>query len=214
MEKYEVRRKDGTVKYYDFLSPFHDGFAAVKENGKWGFIDVDGNEICPIQYEFPYSFKLHRQDPSAFWEGYAVVGVPKGKFLRFGYINTKGEEACPLIYTSASDFINGIAIVRDESNKWAVINKNFEQITPRTYDRIYDFYFGYAVVELNGLFGFINKNGEEMCEIKYKYMSCFGEQGFARIEIPGTVFDRTYWIDTQGKEYYLYFDSDEMQPLT
>lgn len=174
MLKYEVKRKDGTVKYYDFLSEFYNGFAAVKEGYRWGFIDADGNEICPIKYEFPNGNK----SPGAFFEGYAMVGIPEGNFLRFGYINTKGEEVCPFVYTGACDFSNGLAIVRDENFKWSVINKEFKQITKRTYDRIYDYYFGYAVVELDGLFGFINEAGDEMCEIKYKYMGLFGEEGF------------------------------------
>ena len=73
--------------------------------------------------------------------------------------------------------------------------------------------YGYAVVELDGKFGFINESGDEVCEIKYEYMSCFNNQGLAQITIPYTEFDRTYWIDTQGKEYYIYLDSDEIHPL-
>ena len=44
-------------------------------------------------------------------------------------------------------------------------------------------------------------------------MSCFNEYGYAQITIPGKKFDRTYWIDTRGKEYFLYFDSNKMEPL-
>lgn len=212
MEKYEFRRKDGTVKQYDFISIFSEGFAAVEKNGKWGYIDMDGNEICPIKYEFPHYY--YKKSYFLFSEGYVGVGIPKSKFLRFGYLNTKGEEVCSFDYTAVCDFRNGLALVRDEDFKWSVINKEFKKITKRTYDKIHDFYFGCAVVELNGLFGFINEKGEEMCEIKYKYMSCFGEQGFAQIELPNTIFDRTYWIDTQGKEYYIYMGSDEIHPLT
>lgn len=210
MEKYKVKRKDGTVKYYDFLSPFYDGFAAVRIGYKWGFIDADGNEICPIKYEFP-----DKKGLGAFWEGYAVVGIPIGDgFLRFGYINTEGKEVSQFIYTAACDFRNGIAWVRNEDMKWLLINKDFKTVTKRTYDKIHDFFYGYAVVELDGKFGFINESGDEVCEIKYEYMSCFSEHGLAQITIPNTEFDRTYWIDTQGKEYYIYFDSDEIHPLT
>lgn len=216
--KYKIVRKDGTVKCYDFVSEFYSGFAAVRVGYKWGFIDVDGNEICPIKYEFPQNKGL-----GSFWEGYAVVGASNGEVieiagipcecLKFGYINTKGEEVCPFIYTAACDFHNGVAWVRNEEMKWLLINKEFKTLTKRTYDKIHDFFYGHAVVELNGKFGFVNSSGDEVCEIKYEYMSCFNEHGLAQIKIPNTNFDRTYWIDTEGKEYYILFDSDEIYPL-
>ena len=205
-------------KKYDYVSKYYSGFAAVRIGYKWGFIDEKGNEICPIKYEFPDNKKL-----GTFWEGFAVVGATNGKFvevcgikcecLGFGYINTQGEEMCPFIYTAACDFNDGVAWVRDENMKWLLINNKFETLTKRTYDKIHDFFYGFAVVELDGKFGFVNKSGEEVCEIKYKSMSCFNEYGYAQITFPNTKFDRTYWIDTEGKEYFLYFDSNEMQPL-
>ena len=217
--RHKLVRADGTVKYYDAVSKFYDGFAAVRVGYNWGFIDTDGNEICPIKYEFPFD----NNKPGAFWEGYAVVGAPNGKTeevlgvsckcLSFGYINTKGEEACPFIYTGACDFRNGVAWVRNEEMKWLLINTEFKTLTKRTYDKIHDFFYGHAVVELDGKFGFINESGDEICEIKYEYMSCFNEHGLAQITIPNTKFDRTYWIDTKGKEYYILFDSNKIYPL-
>ena len=208
--KYKIVRKDGTIKYYDAVSKFYSGFAAVRVGYKWGYIDVAGNEICPIKYEFPFG----NNKPGAFWEGYAMVGVPiEDGFLRFGYINTEGKEVSQFIYTGACDFRNGLAWVRNEEMKWLLINKEFKTLTKRTYDKIHDFFYGYAVVELDGKFGFVNSLGDEGCEIKYEYMSCFNEHGLAQINIPNTQFGRTYWIDTEGKEYYILFDSDAIHPL-
>lgn len=217
--KYRIVRKNGSVKYYDYVSKFNSGFAVVRIGYKWGFIDTKGNEICPIKYEFPEDKGL-----SAFQEGYAVVGGPSGKTteilgkqcdcLGFGYINTRGEEVCPFIYTAACDFHNGVAWVRDEEMKWFLINKDFETITKRGYDKIHDFFYGFAVVELDGKFGFVNEAGEEICEIKYGYMSCFNENGLAQITIPNTKQDRTYWIDVKGKEHYILFGSDTIYPYS
>ena len=208
--RHKVVRTDGTVKYYDAVSKFYDGFAAVRVGYKWGFIDTEGNEICPIKYEFPFG----NNKPGAFWEGYAVVGIATEEgFLKFGYINTEGKEVSPFIYTGACDFRNGVAWVRNEEMKWLLVNTEFKTLTKRNYDKIHDFFYGHAVVELGGKFGFINESGDEMCEIKYQHMSCFNEYGLAQITLPKTIFDRTYWIDTQGKEYYIYFDSNEIHPL-
>ena len=211
MKKYEFKCKDGTVKQYDFISKFYNGFAAVEQNGKWGYIDEEGNEICELKYEFP-RFNNHKS-PFRFSEGYVGVGIPKGRFLRFGYIDEKGKEVCPFEYTAVCDFRNGLALVRDEKFKWSVINKKFETVTKRKYDYICNFYMGLAVVKLDGLFGFINESCEEMCELKYNYMSAFSHLGYAQIDFEGSDSDKLYWIDKQGKVYYTYYDTNEMYPL-
>ena len=140
-------------KKYDYVSKYYSGFAAVRIGYKWGFIDEKGNEICPIKYEFPDNKRL-----GTFWEGFAVVGAPNGKFvevcgikcecLGFGYINTQGEEMCSFIYTAACDFNDGVAWVRDENMKWLLINNKFETLTKRTYDKIHDFFYGLLLLNL------------------------------------------------------------------
>ena len=83
-EKFPFKCKDGTIKEYDFISDFHEGFAAVELNGKMGFFDKDGKEICPIKYSpaaipgIPRTLMY-----SIFSDGYAKVAKNSedGKFL-------------------------------------------------------------------------------------------------------------------------------------
>ncbi len=35
---------------------FSEGLAGVKKNGKWGYVDYDGNEVIPFQYDFVFAF--------------------------------------------------------------------------------------------------------------------------------------------------------------
>ena len=49
---------------YQEVNGFSDGFAAVKQNGKWGYIDEEGNMAIKPQFDFAGSFS----------EGVAVVG--------------------------------------------------------------------------------------------------------------------------------------------
>ena len=107
--RHKLVRADGTVKYYDAVSKFYDGFAAVRVGYKWGFIDTDGNEICPIKYEFPFG----NNKPGAFWEGYAVVGIATEEgFLKFGYINTEGKIVIEPQFDTTYLFEEGIAAVK------------------------------------------------------------------------------------------------------
>ena len=42
---------------YDLAGSFSEGLAAVKLNGKYGFIDKTGKEVIPLKYDGAYSFR-------------------------------------------------------------------------------------------------------------------------------------------------------------
>ena len=47
-------KQDGTVVLepaYEDARSFSKGYAAVKENGKWGYINTDGEWLIPAQFE-------------------------------------------------------------------------------------------------------------------------------------------------------------------
>ena len=42
---------------YDFIDSFaENGLAGVKENGKWGYIDREGNMVIEPQFQSAYEF--------------------------------------------------------------------------------------------------------------------------------------------------------------
>ena len=60
----------GVLTYSEHIAPqyeeartFSEDLAAVKQDGKWGYVDHDNNVVIPFQYELAYDFN----------EGYAVV---------------------------------------------------------------------------------------------------------------------------------------------
>ena len=83
---------------YALIDDFYDKLARVLKNGKWGYIDVRGNEIVPLKYDFIRYFR----------DGLAGVEL-NGKW---GFVDKKGEEVIPIIYDSISDFNEGKAKVR------------------------------------------------------------------------------------------------------
>ena len=63
---------------YDEVEDFRNGFAAVKRNGKWGFVNEKGEEMIPCNYDYVNDFE----------EGFARVEID-GKW---GFVNKQGEE--------------------------------------------------------------------------------------------------------------------------
>ena len=63
---------------------FHNGFAEVMINGKWGFIDESGKEVVPLIYDYIESFE----------NGFAEVMIND----KWGFIDESGKEVVPLIY--------------------------------------------------------------------------------------------------------------------
>lgn len=67
----ETAGERGVLTYTETIAPqydnaqyFSEGLAAVRKNGKWGYIDTAGKTVIPFEYDIAYAFN----------EGYAVVG--------------------------------------------------------------------------------------------------------------------------------------------
>lgn len=70
---------------YEDAQKFSEGLAAVKKDGKWGYIDEQGEVVVPFQYDVAYVFN----------EGYAVVGTIEhgATYNEDGYVEGEnGEE--------------------------------------------------------------------------------------------------------------------------
>lgn len=86
------------ISKYEELGNFSERLAPVKRGGKWGFINVHGEEIIPCQYDYADIFS----------EGKAAV--KKGN--RWGYINVQGEIIIPFFNADeACSFSEGRAYV-------------------------------------------------------------------------------------------------------
>lgn len=88
----------GVLTYSEVIKPqyedagqFSEDLAAVKQDGKWGYVDHDNNVVIPFQYELAYDFN----------EGYAVVAKSSHKgtdewnaddtYYEMGFIDKAGK---------------------------------------------------------------------------------------------------------------------------
>jgi hypothetical protein len=83
-----------------------------------------------------------------------------------------------------------------EIKTWLENNSNNDHIENKRYDKIWNFFEGFAAVQLNNKYGLINQLGQEICPPKYDSIWYFYD-GFAKVELNGKIG----YIDTTGKEY-------------
>ena len=104
------------IQKYDKLGSFSEGYAAVLKEGKWGYINIKGEEVISCQYSNPYE----EYTSGAFHEGLAAVQ----KDGKWGYINTKGEEVIPINIDVqyANCFSDGLAVIINDYNNFSVID--------------------------------------------------------------------------------------------
>ena len=178
-----LNKKSNTLLYrrwYDDITDFVGGLAAVQLNDKWGFIDVTGREICPCKYDSVGNFSN------------GLVSVKLND--KCGYIDKTGREIIPLKYDFASRFSEGLATVK-LNGKWGYIDKTDREIIPLKYDWACNFKEGLAIVKLNDKCGYIDKTGREVIPCKYDGAYEFNE-GLAQVRLNG----KWGYIDKTGRE--------------
>lgn len=142
---------------FSFAHPFSEGLAVVAQNDKWGFVDKNGNIVIPCEYESANSFS----------EGYAVVSKDKKYF----FIDKNGKKALPTISDNEiGSFHDGLASFNkyaDGDMKVGYIDKSGKEVVPCIYSGYgLDFSEGLAVVQKDGIFGFVDKEGNSTFDIQ------------------------------------------------
>ena len=139
---------------YDWQDNFiWNGLIKVRLDGKYGFINKDGEEIIPCKYE----------DADNIPDGLIRVKSAEG----WGFVNENGEEIISCKYEYAGAFSDGLARVKSAEG-WGFVNKNGEEIISCKYEDADDFFDGLARVQSKEGWGFVNKEGEEIIPCKYE----------------------------------------------
>ena len=154
----EIELSEGIVSFYtkidtkfkfrlkfDWMDDFYDGFAEVKLNGKWNFINKEGQFLSHEWFNSVWSFN----------ERFATVQL-NGKW---NFINTNGQLLSQQWFDEAWSFREGYAEVKINS-KWNYINTEGRLLSQQWFDYAGIFKKGFAEVNLNGKYYFINTEGE------------------------------------------------------
>ena len=96
---------------------FQNGYAAVKKNGLWGFIDLSGNIKIDCNYDEVGHFFAVSKDSEA--KAPLLAGVSKAGL--WGYINPHGKFVIPMEQTQRGSLQSGRICYFDPRNRWEVV---------------------------------------------------------------------------------------------
>ena len=179
-----VNLKLQEVGYYDYAWHFSEGYAQVKINNKWYFINTN-IELASNQYY---------EETENFCNGYAIVKKNnKWNFIDKSHnLILKEGIDCDQLYS----FYDGYARIYDKSKGYNFIDKTGKLLSEEWYDYADNFSEGYAVVKKNNKWNFIDTNGNLLSRnwIFCDNMLSFYE-GYAQIEQN----KKCNFIDKKGK---------------
>lgn len=142
-----------------------DGYAAVKKDERWGFINAMGELVLP------YRWKDVGLSQFCFPEGLCAVQDDQDLW---GFINVEGEVILPCQWKECRDFRNGECAVKGLNDLWGAIDAQGNLVVPLEWDNIMVFLNGEAWVERNGntykidMRGKVIESSEDFFEDIYK----------------------------------------------
>ena len=137
---------DKSAQWFDRCGNFHEGFAKVVLDGKYNFINKNGEFLSEQWFDYCYDFH----------EGFAKVELD-GKS---NFINKKGKIIAIDAKLQICGFSEGFIKVRQNRNlTFNFINNDGEFLSNKWFDYCYDFHEGLAKVELNNKENFIDNSG-------------------------------------------------------
>lgn len=140
---------------YDAIADFSDSIAAVKQNGKWGYVSRQGKVIVPCEYEIAYPYSDGMGILTMSDNTLAAISDLNGNIIP---ITTKLK-----IDNRFAGFSNGLLLVTD-GRKWGYLNKSGKLSIECKYLFALPFSEGLAGVRLdyNGDWYYIAANGSTM----------------------------------------------------
>lgn len=206
------------AKYHQ-IDYYSEGLAAVRKYNQWGFVDIDGNEVIPLQYSsiinnfngnealvrMPNKYMLSNNKDTIVLPNYDYVSDVYGYTMTYhkdgkiGFLDLHGDEITAPefdeVLINVGDIFFGKKQLKDGSEIWSLINSKGKIIVESKFLEVSRFSEGFAAVKTEEGWGFIDLNGVEICHPKYELVRNFS-MGAAAVKLNG------FWglINTQGIE--------------
>jgi hypothetical protein len=160
------------------IGKFNDGLAVFIDNGKFGYMNLNGEKIIAANFDYA----------SMFYNGLAEVEM-NGKSC---FIDTLGNKKFEPIYEELRPYAEGFAGYK-QNNKYGFVNSKGEMMMQPYYDDVAYFNNGLCPVRKGQNWGAINKEGKLILKLEFDFVSPF-EDGIAEVIYKGV----SLYADTKG----------------
>lgn len=187
-------------EYDEIVNTFSSGLINVCKNDKWGCLDLEGNIVIPLVYDWIFPFGKDPLDTtSAKRNGKWGIIDRKGTDIipcvydeeivfkhdravlsangKMGMIDKEGNVIIPFEYYYVKPFTRSLELIKvAKNNKCGVIDIFGEIRIPAIYDEICDIRGDFLIIKQDGLCGIINTRGKVFVPNKYVKIEYFVPQ--------------------------------------
>ncbi|MBN1412690.1 MAG: WG repeat-containing protein [Spirochaetales bacterium] len=171
---------------YDYILEFYNGLYEVQKNGRYGCVDISGKSIIDIGYDYFVDIggkyiktSLKQRFGIMDYEGNTLIPPTYESILTYGssgpfvckkpdtfrFYDVAVKKMLPDTYGYISDFETGFLANKD--SKMALLDQSLKNILPFAYDSINEYKGGRYRVQLNGLWGIVDKKNNLILDIQY-----------------------------------------------
>jgi hypothetical protein len=168
---------------FDVAEKFgNNGLAKVSRGGKWGYVNLKGEEVIPLHYDEVGDFD------------FGLVSVRLNN--KWGYYNAQGQTAVPINFDAVSGlWRDELSAVRLQG-KWGYINPRGETVIKPRFDKVTEFRKGLAKVEVNRRWGVIDTAGNTIIPPAFDAILSVDDPRLLLVSL-----DRRYgYYNSNGKE--------------
>ncbi|HYG14182.1 MAG TPA: WG repeat-containing protein [Bacteroidia bacterium] len=140
---------------FDAAEMFSEGFSAVQVGKKWGLIDETGKYIIEPKYDYLGSVN----------NGLAAYSLGD----KYGFLNTEGTETIRPQFAWVGEFSEMLCVVRNSKGKYGYIDSSGKLIIECQFEYAMPFENGIAKIQLNNLWGKIDRTGKIIEPPTHKY---------------------------------------------
>ena len=130
----------------------------IQMNGKWGFINKEGEVAITPQFDYDQVFLPQN--------GFMITE----KNYKYGLLTLHGELISDPQFDQPPSFQGKVSWVQ-KNEKWGMIDRRGIWLIEPAFETVYDFVSGYAIFEKNGRYGLADSNGMITLEPRFSELS-------------------------------------------
>jgi hypothetical protein len=140
---------------FDEAEMFSEGYSAVKMDDKWGLIDEKGK--YKIEPSFEYLGSVHN----------GLSSYRQND--KYGFVDVSGKEKIKPQFEWVDEFSEELCVVQNHKGLYGYIDTTGTLVIPFQFEYAIKFENGKGKIELNGLWGAIDKSGKIVEKPTHKY---------------------------------------------